>query len=585
MGKKKIKVYKKRSSSKKNCLIGLAILLIAVLAIYGVYNLALSSSQHSSGDNSDTTDYSSDNAEDHEDSADYVWDESAVVNITLNIDSISVSSTEVAAVSGSTVTITSVGTYRISGSLTDGQIIVSTTNKGTVQLILSNVNINCSTSAPIYVMNSTKTIIIVLDENTQNYLGDSAAYTTVGPNAVIYSMSDLSLYGNGSLNICADYNDGITSKDGLILRSVNLTVNAASDGIRGKDYLIIKDSDINVNAQGNGLLSDNEEDTTKGYITLENNVINVIAKGDAISAKTDVDITGGTFTLATSASTTTSTKGIKGLVSVTINSGTFNINSADDAVHSNGTVIINGGSFTISSGDDGIHADNYVVINGGEFAITKCYEGIESVNITINDGTIHITASDDGINGAGGNDASGTGPFGASTSCNLYINGGYIVIYSGGDGIDVGGTITMTDGYVIVNGPTSNMDGAIDYDGSFVMSGGFIIAVGSSGMAEAPSTTSTQYSMLLNLKATYAAGTIIHVQGSDGTEIVTFKTVKQFQSIVICSPKFAKGSTYDVYLGGSATGTLTDGVYSGGTYTPGTKYTSFTISSMVTRIT
>jgi len=233
-------------------------------------------------------------------------------------------------------------------------------------------------------------------------------------------------------------------------------------------------------------------------------------------------------------------------------------------------------------------------INDGEISITKSYEGIESTEIVLNGGTIYITSSDDGINGAGGKDGSGFqpgrpgGPPGqwnfVPGDCHLYINGGYIVVTSTGDGIDINGPMEMTSGYVLVNGPTSNMEGSIEWEGSFKMTGGFLLTVGSSGMAMSTSETSTQCSVLINLRASRSAGTLIHFENSDGEEIITFKPTKRFQSITICSPLFTVGSEYRFYLGGSSTGTLVDGVYQEGKYEPsGNPTRTFMISSMVTK--
>ncbi len=544
------------------------------------------------------------NAEDHEDSADYVWDSTSVVNITLNGNSITVNASGVATVDGGKITITSAGTYRISGSLTDGQITVDTDDEETIRLILNGVNIRCSTSSPIYIL-SAKKAIIILEENTANYVADSASYVLEAgedePNAAIFSKSDLTIFGSGSLNVNGNYNDGIASKDGLIIKSGTITVNAVDDGIRGKDYLVVKGGAVTLNVGGDGLKSDNADDSAKGYISVENGVINITSDGDAVDAETDIIISGGEISLTSGGGSnsviysSTSAKGLKANVSITIDAGTITVNSADDAINSNEQVTINGGSFVISSGDDAFHADSSLTINGGDITIAKSFEGIESVIITINGGNIHIVSSDDGINGAGGNDASGftqgpgrgggrdQGGFTNSGNCYLYINGGYIVVDATGDGIDVNGAIVMTDGYVIVNGPTSNANGALDHV-SFKITGGFLLAVGSSGMAQAPGTSSTQYSILLNFRSSMSAGTLINIQTSDGTVLFSFKPTKAYQSVVFSSATLTKGSTYNVYYGGSSTGTANDGLYLSGTYTPGTKYTTFTISSVTTTV-
>ena len=244
----------------------------------------------------------------------------------------------------------------------------------------------------------------------------------------------------------------------------------------------------------------------------------------------------------------------------------------------------------LASGDDGMHSDATLEINGGEISITKSYEGIESAVITINDGNIHITSSDDGINVRGGNDGSsidgrpGQNEFADTGNNWLYINGGYTVIDAGGDGLDVNGSINMTAGDVIINGPTSDMNGTTDYLGFFTVSGGYLVAAGSSGMAQAPGTSSTQYSVLINFSTPQSADTIIHIETEDGEEILTFVPTKTYQSVLLCSPELENGETYIVYLGGSSTGTVTDCLYSGGSYSAGSQYTSFTISSIVTWI-
>ena len=142
----------------------------------------------------------------------------------------------------------------------------------------------------------------------------------------------------------------------------------------------------------------------------------------------------------------------------------------------------------------------------------------------------------------------------------------------------------MTGGVVIANGPTSNNNGPLDYLGAFEVTGGFLVAVGSSGMAQAPSTSSTQYSVALAFPSALPAGTMVHIEAENGQDILTFVPTKEYQSVVLCSPELENGSTYIVYTGGSSTGTITDGLYSGGTYTAGTRFADVTISSIVTGV-
>ena len=275
-----------------------------------------------------------------------------------------------------------------------------------------------------------------------------------------------------------------------------------------------------------------------------------------------------------------------------IDGGTFTIDTADDSVHSGDSVTINGGTLSIATGDDGVHADNALTINGGDITVSKSYEGIESAVIMLNNGTIHVTASDDGVNVAGGKDSSGTAPganrpgrqdtFASGSSYYLYIHGGYLFVNARGDGVDVNGAVEMTDGVVVVNGPTQQNNGALDYDAGFNMTGGFIVAAGSSGMAMTPN--NGQPSVLIYLTSTQPAGTLVHIQNNAGEDLLTFAPGVDYQSIAFSSPALAQDATYTVFTGGSSTGTVTDGLYQGGAYTAGTQVANFTSSGTVTTV-
>lgn len=537
------------------------------------------------------------NKKDHEDLDDYTWDSRQAVQIVLNGSEINESSDNVT-VNGSQATITSPGNYVLSGSLTDGQIVVNTTDENTVRLILNGVTINNSKNSAIYIA-SAKKVVIILEGSTVNNITDGSSYVYASaditePDAAIFSKSDLSIYGSGTLNVYGNYNDGIASKDGLIIKSGNINVSSVDDGMIGKDYLIVKSGTVTVTSTGDGLRSDNSDDASRGYINIESGIVDITSASDAIDAQTDAVISSGEINITSGGGSgkkvgsNTSAKAIKGTVCAVIDNGTFSINSADDAVHSNGVVVINNGTFAISSGDDGVHADSILSINGGNITISKCFEGLESKTININDGNIHITASDDGINGAGGNDGSGAGgwPGGmpAPGNYNLYISGGYISVNTTGDGLDINGSIEMSAGTVIIHGPTVNNESPIDYDVSFKMTGGLIAAAGSSGMAQAPSTNSTQYSLLITFGSVNFSGTLFHIQNAEGNDILTFAPAKTYQSVAFCSPELIKDSSYDIFLGGSSTGIAVDGLYEGGVYSGGTKYKTFTVSGIVTTI-
>ena len=527
------------------------------------------------------------NQGDHEANGDYTWDSSTVVTITLNGDSISASSLNGVTISGAKVTIKSAGTYSISGILSNGQIVVEAANNSVVRLILNGASISNAANASIYVESAHK-VIIVLAAGTNNVVTDTVDNVADG---ALFSRADLTICGSGSLVVNGNANDAIRSNDGLIIKSGTITVTSVDDGICGKDYLVIKGGTVTLNSVGDGLKSDNTQDADRGYIYIEGGTITVTStSGDAVRAETDLLITNGTVTLTSGGggnvakNDAVSTKGLSGGVSVVIDNGDFAISSSDDAIHSNGTIFINNGIFAIATGDDGVHADISLEINGGALDITKCFEGLESRVITINNGYIQIDASDDGINIAETTSDTPADPMGPPVEgLWLHIKGGYIVVSAVADGIDTNGYMDMSNGVVIINGPTDNFNAAIDYGfATFKLTGGTIVAAGSSGMAQGPSATSTQYSVLVNFNSPQTPR-LVNLQTASGQVVFTFRPTKTFQSIVFTSPTLTTGS-YNLYLGGSSTGTITHGLYEGGTYTPGTKYTSFTISGIVTTI-
>ena len=275
---------------------------------------------------------------------------------------------------------------------------------------------------------------------------------------------------------------------------------------------------------------------------------------DGIVGKDDLKINSGTYVISSK------DEGIRGRDSVYIVDGTFDITSGGDAIKSNnsdevakGWIKIDGGTIIASAGDDGIHAESSLEINGGTIAIKKSYEGLEGAKITINGGDISVTASDDGINAAGGNDSSSPNMRNYQASSSNYaiiINGGKLHVSSVGDGIDSNGALTINGGEVSVDGPTNYGNGALDAEGAVTFNGGSLVAVGASGMAVAPATSSAGYSISVLFDQTYSAGTVIEVKDTSGNLILSHTSAKTFQHAVLSSDKFVENGEYTVYVNG-----------------------------------
>jgi hypothetical protein len=517
----------------------------------------------------------------HYDATDLEWDASSAVEI--GLDGTTATAGEGVTVDGSTVTITAPGTYVVSGELTDGRLVVDTAVEGTVQVVLDGATIHSATSAPFSVTAADE-VVVILADGSANALSDEAGYEVVDadgePNAALFSAADLTIAGSGSLTVEAAENDGIASQDGLVIAGGSIEVTAVDDGIRGKDQLIVRDGTVEVTAGGDALKADNAEEEGRGYVAVLGGRVDLTAGADGIDAATQVSITGGTTVVeagggsSAQPDSTTSTKGIKGSSCVSISDGTVEVDSADDALHSNGTVDVSGGSVALATGDDAVHADAAVTVSGGEVVVTDSYEGLESAAITIAGGSTDITSSDDGINAVGGNDGSGTaGPGGggdsfSSSSGAVTISGGTLLIDAGGDGLDSNGSITMTDGLVLVNGPTQNGNGPLDYNGTYAISGGTLVATGSAGMAMAPSSGSDQGSLLATFTS-QSAGTLVTVRSADGDVILSFAPSKAYASIAVSTPALEDGVTYEIVVGGTTSATATDGLSEGGSVSGG----------------
>lgn len=468
------------------------------------------------------------------------------------------------------ITITQPGDYNVSGSTKDGQIIINvdkTVYAGEddkVKLQLCGIDLTCPDNSPIFCAAINDKLIIDLSDGSTNYITDGTGYTNADSSAgAIYSKDDLNIKGSGgTLIVKGNTEDAIVCKDDLKIKSGTIDITSADDGMRGKDSVEIEDGTIKINAAGAGIKSSNDTEEGEG---------NVLILGGTI------DITCGVYS-----GNTATGKGIVGYSSVTVEDGTLNINSADDALHSNNTVTVNGGNITIATKDDALHADEYLTINGGAITATESYEGLEACYITINDGTIKLKASDDGINAAGGDGSGmmgpgqgGWNPGGSSNDYYVKINGGYLYVESNGDGLDSNGSLYITGGVVIECGPVRGGNGMIDIgDGSgytFSVTGGLVMTIGTSDMAVMP-TSDFGYLYSSGMKLT--TGTMVCVADASGNCIAALQVPASINNMTgaceFSASTYVNG-THSIYLGGTYSGTLdangfaTSGVISGAT--------------------
>ena len=658
------------------------------------------------------------------------YDEESAIAINLS-DGASTADSDSMVIDGDTITITEEGTYILSGSLTNGQIVVEAEN-AKVQLVLDNADISCETSAAIYVKAADKVFITTTDGST-NTVCTSGEFEAIDDNnidAAIFSKSDLTLNGAGSLEVTCENGHGIVSKDDLVITSGEYVVDAGKHALSGKDSVRIAGGTFDLTAGRDGIHSENTDEEEKGFVYIENGSFTITSDGDGIDASYVVEIVDGSFDItagggyengevhtdndmmggfgnmggqmqdgstgdgnapsditppdgstgegnapsgmtppdgstgegnapsgmtppdgstgegnapsgmtspdgnsgtdsttttsadessqdsnvimlsaagstisdnadtadstdaaasadaensagtADTASSTdtaetsdsdssTSTKGIKADGALQILGGDYNINSADDAFHTNSTLEIRDGNMEIATGDDGMHADDALVISDGDINITESYEGIEGLTITIDGGNISIVSSDDGLNAAGGADSSGFGGMGTDMFASnddiwIEINGGYLYVLAGGDGVDSNGNLTISGGEVYIDGPSDGGNSAIDYgdNAAAYINGGTVVAVGSSDMVEAFDDSSEQAVMSVSISAG-SAGDEIKLLDSDGNELISFTAAKTYDAVIISTADLAQGETYTLVTGDNETTVeMTSSVYS-----------------------
>lgn len=491
-------------------------------------------------------------------------DYSECTDITLSDSTASCSDSSVTVADGS-VTITKAGTYKFSGTFT-GQIIVNAGDSDKVQLVLDNASVTKEESAALYIINADKVFVTTV-KGTENTLSSTGVFTS-GSNetnidGAIFSKSDITFNGSGTLNIKCESKHGIVTKDDLKITGGTYNITSASQGLSGKDSVRIASGNITVTSGTDGIHSENTDDTEKGYVYISGGTLNITSGKDCIDASGTVDIKDGTFTFKagggssekTTGDSTESYKGIKADGVLTISGGTFDIDTLDDAIHSNADVTVSGGTLDISTGDDGIHSDNNTVVSGGEINIAKCYEGLEGQTVTVSGGKVTLTSSDDGINAAGGDNqgvGGGFGPdsFSADSDAKITITGGEIHVNASGDGLDSNGDIEISGGTVYVYGPTSDGDGSLDYENNAVITGGTVLIAGSSGMAMNFGSESTQGSILAST-GNASAGTTVKLTDSSGYVIAEFTPTVSFRTVVISTPDITSDGAFTLTVGDS----------------------------------
>ena len=519
-----------------------SITLLAVLALTGCSansasnTSATSTTSTSASSTSDTTSKMADSfstdvksgaklAEDtHYSAKDVTWDSSSEVTIDLS----NPIATDGVTVSDGVITITKAGNYKLTGTY-EGQIKVEAADSDMIRLILNNATITNSTGAAINVVEADE-VVIYTASSTTNTVSDGSSYSDTAsgsPDAAIYSKSDLTLAGEGTLKVEGKYEESIHTSDGLVIASGTLEVSAANTGIKGKDYVDILDGTVTVTASQDGIKATNDSDGNRGWVRLSGGIVNISAGDDGFKAERVVEISGGTLNI------TQANEGIEAQY-INILDGTVNVTSSDDGINASYSTTTTTDSTTATS-------TNQSAQNRQNSApqVPSGSAGQASAGGQAPSGTMGQPQAGGGMGGGGTFEV---------VDATINISGGTVTVNANGDGIDSNGTASLSGGTLIVNGPFTGGNASLDTNGDLLLNGTTVTAANSGDMFEAPSTNSTSGYVKISNVSNLSSGTTVQVTDSSGNVVANYKVTNSSTALILVSrSKITKGESCTVY--------------------------------------
>lgn len=466
----------------------------------------------------------------HYSAKDLTWGSSIEVTIDLS----NPTATDGVTVSDGVITITKAGNYKLTGTY-EGQIKVEAADSDMVRLILNNATITNSTGAAINVVEADE-VVIYTASGTTNTVSDGSSYSDTAsgsPDAAIYSKSDLTLAGEGTLKVEGKYEEGIHTSDGLVIASGTLEVNAANTGIKGKDYVDILDGTITVTATKDGIKATNDTDGNRGWVRLSGGTVNISAGDDGFKAERVLEISGGTLNI------TQANEGIEAQY-INILDGTVNVTSSDDGINASY-------STTSTSTEPTTVTSTKQSAQNGQNSAPQAPSGSAGQAPAGGQAPSGTMGQPPAGGGAGGGMGGGGSTF-EVVDATINISGGTVTVNANGDGIDSNGTATLSGGTLIVNGPFTGGNASLDTNGNLLLNGTTVAAGNSGDMFEAPATNSTSGYVKISNVSNLSAGTTVQVTDSSGTVVANYKVANSSTTLIlVSSSKITKGESYTVY--------------------------------------
>ena len=449
---------------------------------------------------------------------DYSYDEASATKVQLSDGGITVDG-EGAIADGSTLTLSAAGTYIISGSLSDGDIVIEAGDEDKLQVVFDGVSVTNSDGPALMVENADK-VFVTLAEGSKNSLADGSNYDLAGDDdnrdATLFSRDDITINGTGSLSIAGNYSHAVVSKDDLVIAGATIDVTSREDGFQGKDCLKVTEANITVNAGDDGLKSD-------AYVYIKDGNIDV----------------------------QTCYEGYEG-EKVIIDGGTHSILADDDAI--NAALSDSSSSTTTGTSFGGAPAATTGVSFGG--APSGMNDGTQGSSKGGNMNRGFDGNMGDGSNGNtgrgmnGGMGGMGGGMPASSNECLIQINGGTLTLSAVHDALDSNGNIEINGGLVLVCGPNSGMDGAMDYDISAQVNGGTVLMTGSVANTRGLDQSAQAWTIA---SVQGAKGSNVALLDASGNEVASLTATQPFASVFASSSEIPSGSSFTIEVNGTPT--------------------------------
>lgn len=530
----------------------------------------------------------------------------SVLAITFKDSGIEASSEKGISIENQVLTITSNGSYTITGDCADGKIIVKD-GLDNVNITLKSLKLSSKDGSPIEIGKKSKVIItnegstlITALKGTQNSEssiketqkvegsidedahGEAAMEEPVAASSEadpddpktawetfneIYAEEDKAIEESKKTQETAEktsdtdnVNPVIKVGSGASLEfagngTLKLDSSEAGDAIQGEESSAISldmdsSGELSIKTAGDGI-------DTDGSITVFNGTLKIDGVGDGIAAESDIEIKGGDLDIDVGGEIVEGTEGnssaVKSGNDIKISGGAFNIYADNDGISADGNLTVTAGKMEMQAGDDGLHADYELVIGDGDseptININQSVEGIEGAKVTVNSGEVNVFSSDDGINAANKELT--------DFAYLIEINGGQVYVDAQGDGLDSNGSVEVNGGSVVVYGADTGENAAVDFedeaDGTFAINGGQVVALGQNVMVKKP--TSGKYisfGIEDNLKVDIQKGDTVKILSEDGTEVVTIEAAKAANCVIYSDETIDPEGTYTLEVNGTA---------------------------------